>query len=175
MAANETTADTLTFCLYNLAAHPAKQAALWEEISAQGPNFTPSLDNLDQLPYLHAVLRCTPSTAHNTQDAITIGNAQLDHVGKPAHAYAQWGHLMGHQSCAGQTFTPLQPVTSAPMAPADDDTDVPKCDRLCNLEHQLCRCGTAGASADLPKHALQKDSLAVPSHLLHFPIQPVMA
>ena len=57
LAANETTASTLSFCLYNLAANPAKQDAARKEIHAQGPDFTPSPENLDQLPYLHAVLR----------------------------------------------------------------------------------------------------------------------
>lgn len=62
MAANETTASTLSFCLYHLAAHPATQDAAQKEIDAQGPDFTPSPENLDQLPYLTAVMRWVTAT-----------------------------------------------------------------------------------------------------------------
>ena len=57
IAGYETTANTLTYCVYFLSANPDKEAKVLEEVDAFGRDRVPtSVADLDELPYLRAVL-----------------------------------------------------------------------------------------------------------------------
>ena len=52
-----TTVDALAYVMYNLAGNPDKLKAAHAEVDAAGPGFVPTLDNLEEFPYLTACLR----------------------------------------------------------------------------------------------------------------------
>ncbi|KAF9812294.1 hypothetical protein IEO21_06268 [Rhodonia placenta] len=57
-AGHETTSNSTAWCLYALAQHPAVQSALRDELLSV-PTDSPSMDDLNALPYLDAVVRET--------------------------------------------------------------------------------------------------------------------
>ena len=52
-----TTTDALSYAIYHLAGHPEKLQAAQAEVDAAGPDFCPTLENLERLPYLDACFR----------------------------------------------------------------------------------------------------------------------
>ena len=63
LAGHETTANTITWLLYELATHPDYQQKLRDEIAAKRAELNEhgdadfSMDDLESMPYLHAALR----------------------------------------------------------------------------------------------------------------------
>lgn len=57
LAGYETTANTLAYCVYNIAAHPQVQARLLAEVDAYGRGRKVAYKDLDQFPYAEAVVR----------------------------------------------------------------------------------------------------------------------
>lgn len=57
LAGFSTSVDATSYVIYNLAGHPDKLKAAHAEVDAAGPDFVPTLDNLDGFPYLTACLR----------------------------------------------------------------------------------------------------------------------
>lgn len=81
IAGYETTALAITYCIYQLAANPDKEAKLLAEIDAFGRDTEPTYESLQNLPYLHAVmqetLRLLPPatfTVRQAKDDMQLGN-----------------------------------------------------------------------------------------------------
>lgn len=84
MAGHETTATTLAWALYHLAANPGAQQLLFEELSGNFPEGVVDPDRAGKLPYLTAVvnetLRLTPiavAVPRRLQEAVTLAGHQL--------------------------------------------------------------------------------------------------
>eukprot|EP00879_Flechtneria_rotunda_P008524 GHRR01008931.1.p1 GENE.GHRR01008931.1~~GHRR01008931.1.p1 ORF type:complete len:336 (+),score=98.92 GHRR01008931.1:1224-2231(+) len=57
LAGYETTANTLSFCIYNIALHKQVQDRLLVEIDAYGRDKSPAFAELDKFPYAEAIVR----------------------------------------------------------------------------------------------------------------------
>ncbi len=57
LAGYETTGNALGFALYLLAAHPAQQQKLVEEVRKFGPDRQPNYESLQELPFVEACLK----------------------------------------------------------------------------------------------------------------------
>ncbi|KAK9819471.1 hypothetical protein WJX74_010524 [Apatococcus lobatus] len=57
VAGFSTSVDAMPCLMYNLAGHPDKLKTAHAEVDAAGPDFVPTLDNLEGFPYLTACLR----------------------------------------------------------------------------------------------------------------------
>ena len=84
MAGHETTATTLAWGLYHLAAQPAAQQRLFEELSETFPEGVVDPDRAGKLPYLTAVvnetLRLTPiavAVPRRLREAVTLAGHHL--------------------------------------------------------------------------------------------------
>jgi cytochrome P450 len=82
LAGYETTASALAFTVYHVARNPEKEAKLLAEVDAFGRSRAPTLEDLDQLPYLDAVfneaLRVSPPAAFGT---IRVAREDMDICG----------------------------------------------------------------------------------------------
>ncbi|KAK9827863.1 hypothetical protein WJX74_006682 [Apatococcus lobatus] len=80
LAGFNTSSDALSYTMYHLAGHPDKLKAAHKEVDAKGPDFTPTLEDLENFPYLEACLReslClyppVPATKRYAQDRMALG------------------------------------------------------------------------------------------------------
>lgn len=85
MAGYETTATALAYMIHLLAKNPDKQAKLREDIDTLGKDWTPTYVNVQELPYLNAVLNETlrllppaPFTIRQAKDDMQLGPYKVD-------------------------------------------------------------------------------------------------
>lgn len=90
VAGHETTSTAMTWCLYQLTQSPDVQRKLRDEL-LEVPTDTPSMDELNALPYLEMVIRetlrhhtpVTAATRSPVQDeVIPVGKTFIDKRGK---------------------------------------------------------------------------------------------
>ncbi|KAF8072691.1 AL21 [Scenedesmus sp. PABB004] len=88
LAGYETTANTLAFCLYGIAAHPRVQERLLAEVDAFGRDRAVTYADLDRFPYAEAVvreaLRLYPPATMINRELKADGFEVMPHVRVPA-------------------------------------------------------------------------------------------
>jgi cytochrome P450 len=119
MAGHETTATTLAWGLYHLAANPAAQQRLFEELSQSFPEGAVDPDRAGKLPYLTAVvnetLRLTPiavAVPRRLREAVTLAGHHL-----PAGTNVGASIYVAHRSRAWERpddFEPERFLTGSP-------------------------------------------------------------
>ncbi|XP_027203565.2 cytochrome P450 3A24-like [Dermatophagoides pteronyssinus] len=82
LAGYETTASTLTFCIYELAKHPEVQNKLYDEIKTIGDSL--DLNNLMKLPYLDAVIS---ETLRKHPPALALGREAMEEYHIPEYNF----------------------------------------------------------------------------------------
>jgi cytochrome P450 family 110 len=119
MAGHETTATTLAWALHHLAATPAAQQRLFEELSGSFPEGVVDPDRARKLPYLTAVvnetLRLTPiavAVPRRLREAVTLAGHHL-----PAGTTVGASIYVAHRSLAWERpdeFEPERFLTGSP-------------------------------------------------------------
>jgi cytochrome P450/ferredoxin len=119
MAGHETTATTLAWALHHLAANPAAQQRLFEELSGSFPEGVVDPDRARKLPYLSAVvnetLRLTPiavAVPRRLREAVTLAGHHL-----PAGTTVGASIYVAHRSLAWERpdeFEPERFLTGSP-------------------------------------------------------------
>ena len=92
MAGNDTISTTTAWCLYALSCDPAMQTKLREELFSLSTS-TPSMDELNTLPYLDAVVRealrlyAPPASVRTAMkdDILPLGTPFKDRKGRLRH------------------------------------------------------------------------------------------